>query len=184
MRTLITLFLFVLFINLQAQNSDDSDKFLDKLRGSSIGLIYTGNSFNVAFKKPRGKNKSLLISGAGIGIRFAEPSLSVTAGVDLHFLKNHYFNDRFFIAHGWGFGLDISTNYNQNVSFQAANLDFTYRVEFNYNLGNNLALGIALNPGIRFQHQASAVRFTQFNYNLSFAASQVGQIQCLYTIPG
>lgn len=75
----------------------------------------------------------------------------------------------------------LGININQTFSLQTVNAELSYRVEFNYEVGNNFALGIALNPGI--QVPSTVNNNAQFNYNVSLGVSQAGQLHCFYTIP-
>jgi hypothetical protein len=178
MKTLFTIFLSFLLFTSYAQ---EKKTIYDNFKGNSIGLITSGNGYSVGYKINKQNGKSILVTGTSTNFAFSQPNnYNLAVGINLHFLKNYFFNDKFFLAHGWGIGAGLNAGYNGAFNGLAITTTLRYRVEFNYNISNNFSLGVALNPGLRISTNVND-NF-EASYNINLGASQAGQIQCFYTI--
>ncbi len=176
MKTILTICLSLFAIIAHAQ---EKKTIYDRLQGNSIGITYSGSSFNVGYKINKTENKSILFTGTNLGANFSQNGgVGLRGGLNVYFLKNHYFNDQFYIAHGWGVGAVSNTAFNSTFIGQNFSLNLGYRAEFNYNINDRFSVGVALNPSINLT--ANINRNFELNYGVSAGASQVGQIQCFY----
>jgi hypothetical protein len=180
MKSLLFLTLLCLFtINSFAQEKES--KF-ENLKGNQIGVLYNGSSYSLGYKVKKAENKHLLLRSSFANAssnRFENFNLNV--GLNVNFMKDHVMSNRFFISHGWGVGSSFQTNLSQGNSLIALVPNLNYRLEFNYNLNENIYIGASLTPGLNLPISYSTSS-NNLNYSIGMGASNSAQLQLFYRI--